>query len=147
MAEQAPRKTPMGGPQFRKALIANTVWVNLSGLPRYFLVVAPMLETAFPDDPDVAPITLPIFALWGLWTVVFMLATTGFFWMYFDREGISSRTIASSAVWVTMATIALTWFGIANMGLAPYKLLYVATAWALVEQIVSAKIVSKLMAT
>jgi len=128
---------------FVKALIANGIWVNVSGLPRYFLLVMPMLQAAYPGNPDVAPVTLPIFASWGLWTVLFVLISTGFYWMYFERSGASSKDALAGAAWFTVATIGLTWLGIVNMGLAPVSLLVAATAWATVEQIISAFIVRR----
>lgn len=137
--------TPMKGKPFWSAFAANTIWVNISGLPRYFLVVAPMLYAAFPDKPEVAPVSVPIMALWGIWTVLFMLVTTGFYWMYFDRNGITGRNIFVSAFWVTITTIVLTWFALGNMGLAPYSLLFAATPLAFAEQVISAYIVSRFM--
>jgi hypothetical protein len=43
--------------------------------------------------------------------------------------------------------IFLTWLGIVNKGLLPISFLLAATAWALVEQIISGFIVSRTMKT
>lgn len=137
--------TPMNGRPFVNALIQNTIWVQIAGLPRYFLVVIPMLRAAYPGNPDVAPVTIPIFASWGLWTVAFMLISTGFHWMYLDRNGISVRTMITAGTWFSIGTVGLTWLGITNMGLAPISLFLVATPIAIVEQSVSAYIVSRAM--
>lgn len=137
--------TPMNGKPFLKAFLLNTLWVNVSGLPRYFLLIKPMLHDALPNDPKIAPVSLAILASWGLWTLVFMLVTTGFYWMYFDRNGTSTRSVIVSAIWVTLATIGLTWLGIVNMGLLPVVFLGAAMAWATIEQLVSAFIVSSTM--
>ena len=137
--------TPMNGRPFVNALIWNTIWVQLAGLPRYFFVVIPMLRAAYPGNPDVAPVTVPIFASWGLWTIAFMLISTGFHWMYLDRNGITVRNMITAGVWFSIGTVGLTWLGITNMGLAPISLLLVATPIAIVEQIVSAYIVSRAM--
>lgn len=137
--------TPMSGKPFLKALLLNSLWVNISGLPRYFLLIKPMLHETLPNDPTIAPVSLAILASWGLWTVVFMLVTTGFYWMYFDRNGNTTRNVIVSAIWVTLATIGLTWLGIVNMGLLPITFLVAAMAWATIEQLVSAFIVSSTM--
>ena len=127
---------------FSKAFLWNALWVNVSGLPRYFLVVKPMLHAAFPDNPDLAPVSLAILASWGVWTVAFVLVSTGFYWMYFDRYGNTSRNIIIAALWLTLATIGLTWLGIVNMGMVPISILVAAVVWATAEQIVSAFIVN-----
>ena len=116
--------TPMNTSAFVKALLASSVWFNLAGLPRYFLVVIPMMQAVYPGDSDVVPVTLPVFALWGVYTVAYMLASTGFYWMYFDRNGVSTRNIIVAGFWVALVTVAMTWLGIGNMGLAPYTLLF-----------------------
>lgn len=135
--------TPFQNTKFLRALLWNTLWVNISGLPRYFLLIAPMLHAAFPNNPEIAPVSLPIMASWGLWTIVFLLASTGFYWMYLELRGNTKANVVTGALWLTSATIGLTWLGIVNMGMVSVKFLYVAMAWATVEQLVSAFIVSK----
>lgn len=104
-----------------------------------------MLHEQFPNDPNIAPVSVAILASWGLWTVFFMLVTTGFYWMYFDRTGTTTRNVFVAGFWATIATIFLTWLGIVNMGLLPISFLLAVTAWALIEQIISAVIVSRVL--
>lgn len=137
--------TPMNSGLFLKAFLINTLWVNISGLPRYFLLVKPMLHAASPENPDLAPVSIPVLLSWGLWTVGFMLVTTGFYWMYFDRNGKTGRHVVVAAIWVTTATIGLTWLGIVNMGMVPVSIMAAAVGWATLEQIVSAFIVRRIM--
>lgn len=137
--------TPMSGSQFQKAFWANMLWVNISGLPRYFLVIKPMLHSALPTLAGVAPVSLPILASWGVWTLGFVLATTGFYWMYFERNGRGISQVVRAGLWATVATIGLTWLGISNMGLLPLTFFFVAMAWATIEQIVSASIVARFL--
>jgi hypothetical protein len=136
---------PMNGRPFVNALIWNTIWVQIAGLPRYFFVVIPLLRAAYPDNPDVAPVTVPIFASWALWTIPFMLISTGFHWMYLDRNGITVRNMITAGTWFSICTVGLTWWAITNMGLASISLFLVATPIAIVEQIISAYIVSRAM--
>lgn len=142
---QTPNLTPMRGRAFWLAFGLNAIWINVSGLPRYFLVVKPMLHEAFPDVANIAPVSIPVLLIWGAWTVVFVFASTCFYWICFDRYGASVRTVSIAAVSFTLATIGLTWIGIANMGLAPMILAYAAIPLALAEQLVSAWIVKRSM--
>ncbi len=137
--------TPVKSNPFLRAFFANAIWVNVSGLPRYFFVVKPMLHGAYPDNPDLAPVSFPILASWGIWTIGFVIASTGFYWMYYDRYGNTSRTVLLAALWFTLGTLGLTWLGIVNMGMVPISILFAALSWAFVEQIVSAYIVSWVM--
>jgi len=137
--------TPMDSGRFRKAFLLNLLWVNVSGLPRYFLLVKPMLHAAAPDNPDIAPVSIAILLSWAVWTLGFVLVTSGFYWMYFDRLGNTTRNIVVAAIWATIATIGLTWLGIVNMGMVPVAILLAAVSWAGIEQIVSAAIVSRVM--
>lgn len=144
-AMSGPKITPMQGQAFWLALGFNAIWVNLSGLPRYFFVVKPLLHDAFPNVTGIAPVSIPVLLIWTAWTVVFLLALTCFYWMCFDRFGSSLRTIVIAGVSFTAATIGLIWVGIANMGLAPMTLLYAAFPLALAEQLVAAWLVRKAM--
>lgn len=136
-------KTPMKSSAFRNATLLNLVWINISGLPRYFLVVIPMLKAAFPDNTNVVPVDLSAFGIWGLWTVIFVLASTSFLWMYLDRYGNSIRNSVYGGLIFGVVSIALTWVGIGNMGLAPFSLFWVATPLAIAEQIISGFIVRR----
>ena len=48
------------------ALIVNFIWINASEVFRYFAFVMPMMREAFPMVPNVAPMNLPVFMIWGV---------------------------------------------------------------------------------
>ena len=137
--------TPMSGGLFWKAFWLNMLWVNISGLPRYFLLIKPMLHEAYPNNAEIAPVSLNILLSWGVWTFLFVLASTCFFWMYFDRSQFTQRNAFIAALWFTTGTIGLTWLGTVNMGMVPVAILVVAMLWASIEQFVSAQIVGRLI--
>lgn len=129
--------------KFWTSFLYNMIWVNISGLPRYFLVVTPLLLAAFPDTDGIAPVSLSILASWGIWTFIFVYASTATYWMYFDRNGASIQNLLVISFMFTLVTIGLVWLAIANMGLAPLHLLFYAFPLGLVEQIISAWLVRK----
>lgn len=117
--------------RFRTTLLANCLWINLSEVARYFGVVRPMLQGAFPDDPGVAAITPTIFAIWVVWDMVLVLAATGYVWLHLSFAGTTFGQAAAAATWFTLAVFGLLWLGVVNMGLAPAQMLAVLPlAWA-----------------
>ena len=44
---------------FVRACLAVSIWINVSEIFRYFVFVMPMV-------PDVAPVNLSVFLIWGL---------------------------------------------------------------------------------
>lgn len=124
------------------AFAINFVWINLSEVARYFLVVRPLLQEAFPGEAQVAPLNLGIFALWSVWDLILIAAATGFFWIWFERFSDDLRQIALSSLCFTVTVFGLIWLGIANMGLAPYSMLVAAMPLAWFEQAIAAGIVA-----
>ncbi len=127
----------------RSAFLINFVWINLSEVARYFLVVRPMLHTAFPGDTGVAPMNLGIFAVWGLWDLVLIAAATGFYWLWLERFGDGLRQILYASAAFTLTVFGLLWLGVANMGLAPYAMIVVALPLAWAEQGIASWIVAR----
>ena len=132
---------PWTSPAFRTALLANFIWINVSEVARYFLLVKPMLHRAFQGDATVAPVTPAIFLSWMVWDTVLIGAATGFFWLVLTAWGASLRTAALAAGAFTVTVFGLLWLGVANMGLAPYHFLWTALPLAFAEQLVAALIV------
>ncbi|WP_298302199.1 hypothetical protein [uncultured Erythrobacter sp.] len=127
---------------FLSALLANFVWINLSEIARYFWVIRPMLHDAFPGQSHIAPMDWSIFALWGIWDIVLVVGATGFFWLWLERFGTHWQQIFVASLGFTITIFGLIWLGIANMGLAPYSLLFAALPMAWIEQLVACYIVA-----
>jgi hypothetical protein len=126
---------------FVTALVLNTIWINLSEVFRYFAFVMPMMREALPGVPDVAPMNLPVFLIWGVWDTILVVAATGFAWLILERFGRSAQVAiaAGSAVWA--AVFVVLWLGLWNMNLATTGILAVALPLAWVEMVVAALIV------
>lgn len=122
---------------FKTAFLVNFIWINLSEVARYFLVVRPMLHEALVGQDGVAPMSLGIFALWGIWDLVLIASATGFYWLWLERFGNNLRQIALASATFTVTIFGLIWLGIANMGLAPYLMIAVALPLAWLEQAIA----------
>ncbi|WP_298465136.1 hypothetical protein [uncultured Erythrobacter sp.] len=121
----------------KTAFLVNFIWINLSEVARYFLVVRPMLHEALAAQQGVAPMSVGIFALWGIWDLVLIVSATGFYWLWLDRFGDSLRQIVLASAVFTVTIFGLIWLGIANMGLAPYSLIVAALPLAWIEQAIA----------
>lgn len=135
------QQLPIRSRTFTMAILANLIWVNVSEVARYFLLVMPMMRSSLPFIDDVAPMNLPVFAIWGLWDTILVFTLTFFVWIHLDRFG---NTIANSLIggfFIWLAVFVIFWIGAVNMNIAPVKLIPAALPLALLEMLVGAWIV------
>lgn len=123
---------------FLVALGINFVWINASEVWRYLYIIRPMLQETFPAQGAIAPFDLGTFALWSIWDTVLIISATGFFWIYQCWAGPGLRQALMAAGAFTICVFGLLWLGVANMGLAPYRFLWVALPLAFLEMAVAA---------
>ncbi|WP_269581246.1 hypothetical protein [Roseibium sp. Sym1] len=123
------------------ALGYNFLWINASEVFRYFAFVMPMMREALPTLPDVAPMTLPVFLIWGLWDTVLILAATFLSWLMLERFGntIGVAIAAGTLIWATVFVIL--WLGLYNMNLATVPVVLTALPLAWIEMVIAALIV------
>ena len=123
-------------------LLVNGVWINASEIFRYFLFVMPMMRETFPQISDVAPMTLPVFLIWGIWDTVLLFAVTGFVWLYLERFGasFSNAVLAGTLVWLSI--FGIFWLGLYNMNLATLSILSIALPLSWLELAIAALIVN-----
>lgn len=126
---------------FLTAIFANAIWVNLSEIFRYFVFIMEMMREAFPQLPDIAPMNIGVFMIWGIWDTILVFSITGFAWLFFERFGYSLRNgvIAGTLFW--LAVFVILWLGLLNMNLATPTILMTALPLAWLEMIVAAIIV------
>jgi hypothetical protein len=122
------------------AFLLNMLWMNASEVFRYFAFVMPMMRRTLGVVPDVAPMNIPVFLIWGLWDTILIVIATGFSWLVLERFGASVRTavVAGTSVWA--AVFVLFWVGLWNMNLATPAVMAVALPLAWCELVVAALI-------
>lgn len=123
------------------ALLVNFIWINASEVFRYFAFVMPMMREAFPGLPDVAPMNLPVFLIWGVWDTIVVIAATVLPWMALKVFGASPLRAAvyGTGVWLTI--FVTLWLGLYNMNLAGLAVLAVALPLAWLEMVVASLVV------
>jgi hypothetical protein len=127
-------------PGLLKAVGLNLIWVNLSEVFRYFAFVMPMTREALPMVPDVAPMNLPVFLIWGLWDTLIVLAITLSSWLVFERFGYAKGTavLTGTAVWVSIFVVL--WVALLNLNLTTITIALVALPLAWIEMVIAALI-------
>ena len=123
------------------ALVVNFIWINASEVFRYFAFVMPMMREAFPMVPDVAPMNLPVFMIWGVWDTILVLTATLLPWMAMKIFGASALRAVLYGTGVWMPVFVILWLGLYNMNMATVGVLAVALPMAWVEMVVAALIV------
>ena len=126
---------------FTIAFIINFIWINVSEVFRYFAFVMPMMREAFPMVPDVAPMNLPVFMIWGVWDTILVLTATLLPWMAMKVFGASALRAVLYGTGVWMSVFVILWLGLYNMNMATVDVLAIALLMAWIEMVVAALIV------
>ena len=123
------------------ALIANFIWINLSEVFRYFAFIMPMMRDALPMVPDVAPMNLTVFMIWGIWDSILVATATIIPWLVLNVLGgtVKNAVLAGTGVWISVFSIL--WLGIYNMNLTTSAIVLTALSLAWFEMIVAALVV------
>lgn len=127
------------------ALLLNFVWINLSEVFRYFTFVRPMMQEALPTLPDVAPMSVPIFLIWGVWDTILVISATLIAVLALERLGGSPSTIFKVATGIWASIFVILWLGLYNMNLATPGILLVALPLAWLEMFVAVHLVAYAM--
>lgn len=119
--------------QYILAYLAAAIWITVSEVVRYFGFVMPMTREAFPQIPNVAPMDLPVFAIWSVWMALLTLMVVYSYWLHARIFGHTQRALfaAATAGWIFF--FALFWLGNYNMNLASTNALVIALPWAWAE--------------
>ncbi len=126
---------------FVTALLINFLWINASEVFRYFAFVMPMMRDAFPMLPDVAPMNVPVFLIWGLWDTILVVTATLLPWIAMKVFGASTARAIGYGTAVWMAVFVILWLGLYNMNLATLDVLALALPLAWLEMVVASVIV------
>lgn len=129
---------------YKPLLIAtglNMIWINLSEVFRYFAFVMPMMRDAFPVLPEVAPMNIPVFLVWGIWDTILVLSVCMIAWLSLDKFGTSTKStvLIGTGIWASIFVIL--WLGLFNMNLATPQILLTALPLAWIELVVAVFIV------
>jgi hypothetical protein len=130
--------------QFIVTALIVSIWINISEVFRYFVIVVPMMKDYLSILPGVVPMNWSIFASWGVWDTILTALVVFVYWLVAQSLGNSlmSTFIAATTSWALF--FLLFWLGMVNMGLASVSIALIALPLALFEMVVACLISSKL---
>lgn len=124
--------------------LLTSIWINISEVFRYFVLVMPKVKSFFDNKLGVADMDLGIFAIWGFWDTLLTGVLVFVFWLYSEVFGNSIRSVLISGTVVWLAVFVIFWIATANMGLSEWNILWITLPLSWLEMIVGAWIASKL---
>jgi hypothetical protein len=124
-----------------------SIWINLSEVFRYFVIVMPKTREYLSMVPGIAPMNWSVFASWGVWDTILTGLVIFVYWLVAQRFGNNrmSAVLAGTISW--MLLFVLFWLAMINMALAPVEIALIALPLAWFEMIVASWISSKLYAS
>ena len=123
-----------------------SIWINISEVFRYFVLVMPRVKSFFEARPDIARMDPVIFSIWGFWDTLLTAVLVFIFWLYAKSFGNNSKSVFISGTLVWSAIFVIFWVAVANMGLSSWDMLQITLPLSFLEMIVGAWIASRLYA-
>ena len=131
---------------FRKFVIITlivSIWVNISEVFRYFIIVMPRVKEFLPSI-NVAPMNLPVFGIWGLWDTLLTALIVFILWLVSELFGYRFKSILIASLVSWSFFFVLFWVGMVNMNLSSWKLALIALPLAFIEVFLASLIASYL---
>ena len=135
-------KTNFDLKQFVIITFITSIWIHLSEVFRYFVLVMPRVRSFFDGKSGVAEMNLGVFSIWGVWDTILTAILVFFFWLYAKSFGNNRRSIFISGTLVWLAVFVIFWIATANMGLSEWSILLITLPLSWIEMIVGTWIVS-----
>lgn len=133
--------------QFAIITLIVSIWINISEVFRYFVLVMPRVKSFFQYKSGIAEMDWGIFAIWGLWDTLLTAVLVFVFWLSSQVYGNNKRSVLISGIIVWCAVFVIFWMATANMGLSNWSILLITLPLSLLEMVVGAWIASSLYAT
>lgn len=130
---------------FVLTFVIVSLWINASEIFRYFVFVMPMTRQTLAMVPDVAPMNLPVFLVWGLWDTLLVVMSVLLTWLYARVFGASFRSavIAGTLAWLFF--FVLFWIAMLNMNLATPATAAIALPLAWIELVVASILATRFL--
>lgn len=124
--------------QFVIITLLVSIWIHISEVFRYFVLVMPRMKTFFQDQSGIADMNMGIFSIWGLWDTLLTVILVFVFWLYARSFGNTAKSVWVSGIFVWMAVFVIFWVATANMGMSEWSILFITLPLSLLEMLVGA---------
>ncbi|MEO1395384.1 MAG: hypothetical protein AAFV90_20980 [Cyanobacteria bacterium J06634_5] len=132
--------------RFVVVVVLTSIWINVSEVFRYFVIVRPETQATLGAIPNVADMNWGIFAIWGVWDTILTVFVVVIAWLWLrvtPTDSQRKRAIASGSIaWLLFL---LFWVAQANMGLARWAFVPIPLALSWVEMVVGSFIAATLL--
>lgn len=118
-------------------VLITSIWVNISEVFRYFVLVIPRVKNYWNHLEEVANMNWLIFGIWGVWDTILTAMTVVLFWLYAERFGNNLKSAFYSAVLAWIFFFVLYWMGVANMGYSDWSILWLTLPLSLFELVIA----------
>lgn len=129
--------------QFTITVLITSLWINVSEVFRYFVLVRPRVKTYWNGMEQIADMNWTIFAIWGFWDTVLTVFVVIICWLYIQVFGNTYRSIVMAGT-IAWSLFALFWIATANMGYSDWSILWITLPLSWIEMVIAGYIVSKL---
>ncbi|WP_350290692.1 hypothetical protein [uncultured Croceitalea sp.] len=130
--------------QFFIITLITSIWINLSEVFRYFVLVIPRVKSFFNDKNGIAEMDWVIFTIWGFWDTLLTAVLVFIFWLYSNTFGHNFKSVFASGTLVWLAVFVIFWVATSNMGLSSWSILWITLSLSWLEMIVGAWIAHQL---
>jgi hypothetical protein len=128
--------------QFIIHVLLVSIWVNLSEVFRYFVIVMPEAQSFLAGLPGALPMNLPVFAVFAVWDTLLTAFVVLLFWLVAQVFGNNRRSVLLAGMIGWVGFFLLFWVGFCNMGLASPLLALKVLPLAWFELVVACAITS-----
>lgn len=128
---------------FLRVLLVAFLWLNASEVFRYFVFVMPMTREAMSAVRDVAPMTLAVFTIWGLWDTLLFAVVGVIAWLYHEKFGGGMRHTLAAGTLLWLTIFCIFWLAAYNMNLTVARVPLVALPLAWIEMVVVVAILER----
>lgn len=130
--------------QFLLITLITSIWINISEVFRYFVLVMPRTKVFFHNKEGIAEMDWGIFAIWGFWDTLLTAILVFIFWLYATSYGFNLKSVLISGSLVWSAVFVIFWVATANMGFSDWNILFITLPLSWLEMVVGAWIALKL---
>jgi hypothetical protein len=123
--------------QFVVVVLLVSLWVNVSEVFRYFVIVMPTMRQELGMVPGVAPMDWLVFSIWGVWDFILTAFVVGVAWLFLSIYGRQGWVGFAAGTFAWGGFFLLFWLGLYNMRLTSLQLAMSALPLAWLEMVVA----------
>jgi len=117
--------------------LLTSIWVNVSEIFRYFVIVRPKLQHYLSMVPNIASIDLKIFSIWGIWDTLLTMLNVFMYYLLAERYGREKSSILYAGTLSWAFFFLLFWIGMPNMSLVNWSFVWLPLTLAWIEMIIA----------